>query len=101
MILCDRGHWVAFVANKLGGLREYILMDSDNQPILSFRNEAILNAHTKEAGLKARLKDQLGAVDLICKLFEGEVRIKYKHLQYGIHHWVDFGLSLAVCFDAD
>lgn len=39
------GHWVAFVANKLAGSREYLLLDSDNHPLLSFRDAAILNAY--------------------------------------------------------
>ena len=70
------GHWVAFIANKFAGSREYILLDSDNHPLLRFRDRALLNAYTNEAGLKARLLEQLSAVDLLCALFEGETDLR-------------------------
>ena len=70
------GHWVAFVANKHRGQREYILLDSDNHRVLSFRDAAILNAYSKEEGLKARLREELKAVDLLTSCFEGHCDLR-------------------------
>eukprot|EP01048_Picozoa_sp_COSAG05_P014770 COSAG05_NODE_1702_length_4249_cov_136.320607_6_plen_225_part_00 len=49
------GHWVSLLANKSRGQREYILLDSDNHPVLTFRDRAVLQAYSQEEGLRARL----------------------------------------------
>lgn len=68
------GHWVAFCANKCNGESEYILLDSDNHPLLSFRDRSILAAYTGEEGLRARLRDELQAIDMLVQCCEGKVR---------------------------
>jgi hypothetical protein len=44
--------------------------------VLSFRDAAILNAYSKEEGLKARLREELKAVDLLTSCFEGHCDLR-------------------------
>lgn len=66
------GHWVCLTVNKYDGQTEFILLDSENRPVLDFRTESLLNAFTNEPGLKALLRDEISAIDLLIQCFTGK-----------------------------
>ena len=58
--------------NKHDGQTEFILLDSENRPVLDLRTESLLNAFTNEPGLKALLRDEISAIDLLIQCFTGK-----------------------------